>query len=222
MARLRLGVLISGQGSNLQALIDASRKPAYGAEIGLVISNEADAYGLTRARDAGLAVALISHRDYRDRAEFDAALGAALDEAGVELVCLAGFMRVLGAAFVARWQDRLINIHPSLLPAFKGLDVHRRVIEAGARFSGCTVHYVRPEVDSGPIIVQAAIPVLAGDTPETLEARVHEVEHRCYPLAVDLIAKGRVRLEGERVRLIDVRDARGRLINPAPDEPMLT
>lgn len=219
MARLRLGVLISGNGSNLQALIDACLKRDYGAEVGLVISNRSDAYGLVRARDAGLSAALLSHRDYASREDFDAALDAQLRAASVELVCLAGFMRVLGPAFVARWRDRLINIHPSLLPAFKGLDVHRRVIEAGVRFSGCTVHFVRAEVDSGPIIVQGAVPVLSGDTPETLESRVHEVEHRCYPLAVDLIAKGRVRLEGERVRLIDAREARGRLINPTPDDP---
>ena len=222
MVRLRVGVLISGNGSNLQALIDASHKRDFGAEIGLVISNQSDAYGLVRARDAGLSVALISHRDHSNRDDFDNALDAALTEAKIELVCLAGFMRVLDAAFVARWQDRLINIHPSLLPAFKGLDVHRRVIEAGVRFSGCTVHYVRPEVDSGPIIVQGTVPVLSDDTPETLEGRVHEIEHQCYPHAVDLIAKGRVRLEGDRVHLVDVRDARGRLINPAPDHPTLS
>ncbi len=222
MARLRVGVLISGNGSNLQALIDATLKPDYGAEIGLVISNQADAYGLVRARDAALPVALISHRDYASRDEFDSALDAALIAAKIELVCMAGFMRVLGEAFVARWTNRLINIHPSLLPAFKGLDVHRRVIEAGVRFSGCTVHYVRAEVDSGPIVVQGTVPVLSDDTAESLEDRVHEIEHQCYPLAVDLIAKGRVRIEGERVQLLDVRDARGRLVNPAPDHPTLT
>ncbi len=219
MARLRLGVLISGHGSNLQALIDANLKRDFGAEVALVVSNQSDAYGLARARDAGLAAALISHRDYRTRDEFDAALDDALNAEGVELVCLAGFMRVLGTGFVERWKNRLINIHPSLLPAFKGLDVHRRVIAAGVRLSGCTVHYVRAEIDNGPIIVQGAVPVLAGDTAETLEARVHEIEHQCYPLAVDLIAKGRVQIEGECVRLLDVRDARGRLINPAPGDP---
>lgn len=216
MARLRIGVLISGNGSNLQALIDASLAPDYGAEIVLVISNRPEAYGLMRARDAGLPAELISHRDYPAREEFDRAIDAALRASGVELVCLAGFMRILGSGFVTRWHNRLINIHPSLLPAFKGLNVHARVIEAGARVSGCTVHYVRPEVDTGPIIVQGAVPVLANDTPETLENRVHEVEHQCYPLAVDLIARGCVAVEDEHVRLVNVRDARGRLINPLP------
>ena len=149
MARLKVGVLISGRGSNLQALIDACADPAFPAEIVLVLSNKADAYGLERARQAGIPAAVVSHRDYADKPGFEAAMDDALNAAGVELVCLAGFMRLLTAGFVERWHNRLINIHPSLLPSFKGLDTHARAIEAGVRFTGCTVHYVRPAMDEG-------------------------------------------------------------------------
>jgi len=215
MAGLRLAVLISGQGSNLQALIDATQRAGFGAEIVIVISNQPNAYGLERARKAGLSTKLIEHRAFASRDAFDDAIDGALRDARVDLVCLAGFMRVLGDAFVERWRDRLINIHPSLLPAFKGLDVHARVLSAGARISGCTVHYVRPEVDAGPIIVQAAVPVLPDDTVDALQARVHRVEHVIYPLAVELIAKGRVRIEGDLVRLSGVTTEDARLISPA-------
>lgn len=215
MAGLRLAVLISGQGSNLQALIDATRRADFGAEIALVISNVPSAYGLERARKAGIPARVISHRDYADRAAFDEAIDQALRDQRIELVCLAGFMRVLGAAFVERWKDRLINIHPSLLPAFKGLDVHARVLASGARISGCTVHFVRVDVDTGPIIAQAAVPVLPDDTVETLQARVHEVEHLAYPLAVEMIAKGRVRIEDGAVRLVGVTAEDRRLISPS-------
>jgi len=215
MAGLRLAVLISGQGSNLQALIDAVQRAGFGAEIVIVISNQPNAYGLERARKAGLSTKLIEHRAFASRDAFDDAIDGALRDARVDLVCLAGFMRVLGDAFVERWRDRLINIHPSLLPAFKGLDVHARVLSAGARISGCTVHYVRPEVDAGPIIVQAAVPVLPDDTVDALQARVHRVEHVIYPLAVELIAKGRVRIEGDLVRLSGVTTEDARLISPA-------
>jgi len=215
MAGLRLAVLISGQGSNLQALIDATQRAGFGAEIVIVISNQPNAYGLERARKAGLSTKLIEHRAFASRDAFDDAIDGALRDARVDLVCLAGFMRVLGDAFVERWRDRLINIHPSLLPAFKGLDVHARVLAAGARISGCTVHYVRPEVDAGPIIVQAAVPVLPDDTVDALQARVHRVEHVIYPLAVELIAKGRVRIEGDLVRLSGVTTEDARLISPA-------
>jgi phosphoribosylglycinamide formyltransferase-1 len=215
MARLRIGILISGNGSNLQALIDASLARDYGAEIALVISNRPEAYGLMRARDAGLPAELISHRDYTTREAFDDAIDAALRAGKVELVCLAGFMRVLGSRFVARWHDRLINIHPSLLPAFKGLNVHARVIAAGARVSGCTVHYVRPEVDCGPIIVQGAVPVLPADTADTLAARVLKLEHRLYPLALRLVAGGQARVDGERVRIAGREgDADAALLSP--------
>ena len=215
MARLRVGVLISGSGTNLQALIDDCARTDSGSEIALVLSNRADAFGLTRAGRAGLPHRVIDHRAHDTRAAFEQALSDALEASGVELVCLAGFMRVLTAEFADRWRDRLINIHPSLLPAFKGLDTHARAIEAGVRIAGCTVHYVRPEVDSGPIIVQAAVPVLPDDTAESLAARVLCEEHRCLPLAVRLIAAGRVSVAGERC-VIDAGGPGVALINPAP------
>ncbi|HYC02547.1 MAG TPA: phosphoribosylglycinamide formyltransferase [Azospirillaceae bacterium] len=201
MARLRVGVLISGRGSNLQALIDAAAEPGFPAGIALVLSNKADAQGLERARAAGIATAVVPHKDFADKPAFEQAMTAELERAGVELVCLAGFMRLLSPWFVARWRDALINIHPSLLPAFPGLDTHRRALETGVRFHGCTVHYVRDEMDVGPILVQAAVPVLDGDTEEALAARVLEQEHRAYPLALRLIAEGRARVEGDRVRI---------------------
>ena len=202
MARLRVGVLISGRGSNLQALIEATSDPAYPAEIALVVANQPDAGGLQRARSVGIRTEIINHRAYNAKQGFEASIDAALRGAKVELVCLAGFMRILTPWFVERWRDRLINIHPSLLPAFKGLDTHERVLATGARFTGCTVHFVRPDVDDGPIVVQAAVPVMPGDTPDTLAARVLGAEHHCYPLAVRLIAEGRVRLREERADIV--------------------
>lgn len=197
MARLKVAVLISGRGSNLQALIDACAQRDFPADIRLVLSNRSDAQGLARAAQAGIATQVISHRDFATRDAFDAALDAALQAAGIELVCLAGFMRLLGEAFVERWRDRLVNIHPSLLPAFRGLDTHARALAAGVRFTGCTVHFVRAAVDDGPIIVQAAVPVLPGDDSEALAARVLAAEHRAYPLALRLIAEGRVRVRDD-------------------------
>lgn len=214
MAKLKLGILISGRGSNMQALIEAAAEAAYPAEIAIVISNEPDAAGLERARNAGIATALVDHRGHDGRAAFEDAIHAALTEAGVDLVCLAGFMRILTADFVGRWPGRIVNIHPSLLPAFKGLHVHEAVIEAGVRFSGCTVHYVTPEMDAGPIIVQAAVPVHPGDTAGALAARVLEQEHRAYPLAVRLIAEGRVRIVGNRTEIDGVDAPAGALLNP--------
>lgn len=202
MARLKLGVLVSGRGSNLVALIAACAAPDFPARIDLVLSDRADAAALGRARDAGIPSRVILPRDHPDRAGFDAALDTALRDAGIELVCLAGFMRILGAAFVARWHDRVINIHPSLLPAFPGLDTHRRALAAGVRFSGATVHVVRADVDAGPIIVQAAVPVLPDDDEASLAARVLAMEHRIYPVAVRLIAEGRVQIVGERAEII--------------------
>ena len=201
MARLRVAVLISGRGSNLQALIDACSDPAFPAKIRLVISNEPGAPGLGRAERARIPTRVIAHKQFAERASFDAALDRALEEAGIELVCLAGFMRMLGDAFVARWRNRLINIHPSLLPAFKGLNTHERVLAAGARLTGCTVHFVRPAMDEGPIIVQSAVPVLAGDDAARLAERVLAEEHKAYPLALRLIAEGRVRVTNERVEI---------------------
>ena len=216
MARLKVGVLISGSGTNLQALIDDCARADAVAEIALVLSNRAGAFGLARAAQAGLPHRVIDHREHHAKADFERALSAALEASAVELVCLAGFMRVLTAEFVERWRDRLINIHPSLLPAFKGLDTHARAIAAGVRFAGCTVHFVRSEVDSGPIIVQAAVPVLPDDTAESLAASVLREEHRCLPLAVRLIAQGRVSVAGERC-VIDAAGPGGALVNPAPE-----
>lgn len=215
MARLRLGALISGRGSNLQALIEAAAAPDYPAEIVLVISNEAGAKGLERAAAAGLEHRTVDHRDFADRPAFEAVLTEALTEARVELICLAGFMRLLTDGFVGRWAGRLINIHPSLLPAFRGVHVHERVLEAGVRFSGCTVHYVVPEMDAGPIIVQAAVPVAADDDAESLAARVLAAEHRIYPLAVRWIAEGRVRMQDGRVIVAGIGPVGPSVINPS-------
>jgi phosphoribosylglycinamide formyltransferase 1 len=214
VARLKVAVVISGRGSNLASLIAACAAPDFPAEIRLVLSNRADAKGLEHAANAGIAALVVPHRDFSSREAFDAALDAELAAAGVELVCLAGFMRLLGAAFVARWRDRLVNIHPSLLPSFPGLDTHRRALEAGVRFAGCTVHFVRPEMDAGPIIVQAAVPVLPGDDAERLAARVLEAEHRAYPLALRLIAEGRVRIANERVEIAGAGEAPPIMLNP--------
>ncbi|MGH7002576.1 MAG: phosphoribosylglycinamide formyltransferase [Alphaproteobacteria bacterium] len=217
MARLRVGILISGRGSNMQALIEACAAPGFPAQIALVLANEPGAAGLHRARDAGIATRVVDHRGFnKDRAAFERALTAALEEAGVAFVCLAGFMRLLTETFVARWRDRLINIHPSLLPAFRGLDTHRRALEAGVRLHGCTVHFVRAAMDDGPIIVQAAVPVLPSDTEEALAARVLAAEHRCYPLALKLCAEKRVRVDGERCVLDGVAVQEATLINPPP------
>ena len=187
--KLRLGVLISGRGSNLQALIDACAAPDYPAEIALVISNVAGVEGIERATNAGLPVLVIDHKKYPSRAEFDLEMTQAIEAAGVELICLAGFMRLLSEEFIDHWHNRMINIHPSLLPAFKGLDVQARAIAAGARFSGCTVHYVRFDMDTGPIITQAAVPIHTGDDADTLAARILVQEHIIYPQAVRWIAE---------------------------------
>ena len=214
MAGLKVAVFISGRGSNLQALIDACAAPDYPAEIVLVISNKADAHGLERARKAGIHTQTIDHKGYENRESFDQALDAAVTAANVDFICLAGFMRILTPWFVNRWRDRLINIHPSLLPAFKGVHIHERVIAAGARITGCTVHFVRAETDSGPVIVQAAVPVALDDTPESLEARVLEAEHRSFALSLRLVAEGRARVSGEVVQIKDPELPDGLLINP--------
>jgi phosphoribosylglycinamide formyltransferase 1 len=216
VARLKVAVLISGRGSNLQALIDACAQRDFPAAIRLVLSNRGDAQGLARAAQAGIATQVISHRDFATRDAFDAALDAALQAAGIELVCLAGFMRLLGEAFVERWRDRLVNIHPSLLPAFRGLDTHARALAAGVRFTGCTVHFVRAAVDDGPIIVQAAVPVLPDDDGEALAARVLAAEHRAYPLALRLIADGRIRVCADgRVEIRRAAAAADTVLNPS-------
>ncbi len=190
---MRVVVLISGRGSNLEALLEA-RLPV---EFACVISNKPDAAGLAIAARHRVPTAVVNHRDHPGRAEFDAALAEEIDRHRPDLVVLAGFMRVLTDAFVRRYENRLINIHPALLPAFPGLDTHARALAAGVKLHGCTVHYVTPEVDSGPIIAQAAVPVLAGDTPATLAARVLRQEHRLYPQVLRWLAEDRVRLRDD-------------------------
>ncbi|MBF0213273.1 MAG: phosphoribosylglycinamide formyltransferase [Magnetococcales bacterium] len=216
---LSVGVLISGSGSNLQALIDRIADGSVPARIALVISNRADAFGLQRARLAGIPTRVIDHREFPDRVSFDRTMIAALQESGVELVCLAGFMRVLTADFIRAFEGRLLNIHPALLPAFPGLHVQQRAIDAGARFSGATVHFVTEEVDAGPIVIQAVVPILDHDDAQTLAARILKQEHRIYPLAVLWFAQGRLQIVRQRVQIretIEAPDAY--LLNPsAPD-----
>jgi len=216
MAKLKIGILISGRGSNLAALIDAAKAPDYPARIGCVVSNKADAPGLAIAAAAGVPTAVVSHRDHPDRETFDRAVTAELERHGVELVVLAGFMRIFSPWFPARWANRLINIHPSLLPSFKGLHVQRQALEAGVRVSGCTAHLVTPDLDSGPIIAQAAVPVLAGDTEETLSARILRQEHRLYPLVVRWFAEGRIAIDGDRVAVTGLACDATLLFSPEP------
>lgn len=187
MKKKRIAVLISGSGSNLQALIDACATADYPAQIVLVLANKADAYGLTRAQTAGLKTHVISHKDFATREAFDAAMDAVLCANEVEMICLAGFMRVLSPWFVEQWRGKMINIHPSLLPKYKGLHTHQRAIDAGDSEAGCSVHWVSAGVDEGEIIAQARVPILAGDTAETLAARVLVEEHKTYPAALKKI-----------------------------------
>ncbi|MBV9062481.1 MAG: phosphoribosylglycinamide formyltransferase [Alphaproteobacteria bacterium] len=198
MERVRTAVLISGRGSNLQSLIHARHEPDYPAEVVLVISNKADAGGLVIAEQAGIPAKVIPHKQFASREEFDAAVDAALREADVSLVCEAGFMRIHSEWFVKRWEGRILNIHPSLLPAFSGIHVHEQALAAGVKISGCTVHFLTAQLDSGPIIAQAAVPVLPDDTAETLAARVLEQEHKLYPEALRLVASRKVTLENGR------------------------
>jgi phosphoribosylglycinamide formyltransferase-1 len=193
MARKRVAILISGRGSNMAALIEAARDQSYPAEIALVVSNEPSAEGLARAKAAGIVTAVVDHRPFgKDRQAFDRALHGKIAEHNIDIVCLAGFMRLLTPWFVQQWQGRLLNIHPALLPAFKGLHTHARALAAGVKQHGATVHLVVPEMDSGPIIAQAAVPVHDGDTEATLAARVLEVEHAIYPQALRLVAEERM------------------------------
>lgn len=202
MAKLKVGILISGRGSNMAALIRAAQASSdYPAEIACVISNAADAPGAAIARAFGIATTVIPHRDFRDRESFDRAVSAELERHDAGLVVLAGFMRIFSPWFPERWAGRLINIHPSLLPAFKGTHVQQQAIDAGVRLSGCTVHFVVPDLDSGPIIAQAAVPVLADDTAGTLAARILRQEHILYPLVVGWFAEGRIRQDGGRVEV---------------------
>ncbi len=199
--RKRVAVLISGRGSNLKSLLDACASPDFPAEIALVVSNKAEAPGLAVAREASVPVVVIPHGDYPSREAFDATIDGELAKARIDLVCEAGFMRIHSDGFVRKWEGRMLNVHPSLLPAFKGIRVHQQALDAGVKISGCTVHFMVAELDSGPIIAQAAVPVRPGDTVETLAARVLAEEHRIYPAVLRQVAEGRVRLEGGRAVL---------------------
>jgi formyltetrahydrofolate-dependent phosphoribosylglycinamide formyltransferase len=214
MSRKRVAVLISGRGSNMAALIAAAARSDYPAEIVAVISNKAEAAGLAHASRNGIKTAVVLSSG-REREEFEAALDAQLREMRTDLICLAGFMRLLSAPFVDLWRDRILNIHPSLLPAFPGLDTHARALAAGVKLHGCTVHFVRAIVDDGPIIAQGAVPVLADDTPETLAARVLLVEHALYPHALALVAAGHARVAGDKV-IMD-----RRFVRPRDDAPVV-
>ncbi len=210
-----LVVLISGQGSNLEALIAARDAGVLAADIAAVISNRPQAPGLQKAVAAGIPTVVVDHCDYPDREAFDAALAEEIDAHAPDAVVLAGFMRILTDGFVRRYQGRMVNIHPSLLPAFPGLKTHQRALEEGVRIHGCTVHFVTPELDHGPVIIQAAVPVFDDDNEETLAARVLQAEHRIYPLAVRWLIEGRLRLEGRRVRLNATAGEPAVLIAPA-------
>lgn len=196
---MRIAILISGRGSNMESLAKACRADDFPAEICLVLSNRPDAPGLEKAAQFGLDTAVVDHTEFESKAEFEAEVIRELRAHGAEVVCLAGFMRVLSEEFVDTFPERILNIHPSLLPSFPGLHVQQKAIDYGARFSGCTVHFVWPEVDAGPIIVQAVVAVEQDDTEDTLAARILEQEHRAYPLAVRLLAEGRLRIDGRRV-----------------------
>ena len=215
MNRKRTAVLISGGGTNLQALLDAAASPDFPAHIVLVMSNKADAYGLQRAKDAGVATCVLSHKDYASREAFDAAMHEVLVAQGIEIVCLAGFMRLLTPEFTAKWDGRMINIHPSLLPSFKGLHTHERALEAGVKFMGCTVHFVVPEMDAGPIIIQAAVPIHQDDDVTSLRARVLESEHVIYPQALRWLAEGALTVNNQHVRVAREVAFGASLVNPA-------
>jgi phosphoribosylglycinamide formyltransferase 1 len=215
MSRKRVAILISGRGSNMAALIEAAKDPGYPAEIALVLSNRADAGGLAMATQAGVTTAVLDHKPFgKDRAAFEAALQSVLDRHRIALICLGGFMRLFSAPFVERWSGRMLNIHPSLLPSFPGLDPHGQAIRAGVTISGATVHFVIPETDAGPIIMQAAVPVAGDDTAEVLAARVLQAEHRIYPQALRLLAEGRLRVTDGRCQVAGGILPLGNLIAP--------
>jgi phosphoribosylglycinamide formyltransferase-1 len=211
----RVAILISGRGSNMAALIDAARLADFPAEIVAVISNRADAAGLAKAEASGIATVVIESKPFgKDRAGFEAVLERALEENKVELICLGGFMRLFTAEFVQRWYGRMLNIHPSLLPSFPGLDPHGQALQAGVKISGATVHFVIPETDAGPIIMQGAVTVADDDTAETLSQRILSIEHRIYPEALRLLASGKLRLEGDICKVADGTERDGTLISP--------
>jgi phosphoribosylglycinamide formyltransferase 1 len=212
----RVGILISGRGSNMMALVEAARAPDYPAEVVAIISNRPKAPGIAWAEAQGLPTWVIDHKSFPSREAFDEAVDAQLTQTRVDLVALAGFMRIQSVGFVRKWLGRQLNIHPALLPLFRGLHPHKQALDAGVRISGCTVHFVTEETDSGPIVAQASVPVLDTDTPESLEARVLAAEHRLYPYALALVASGRARIEGNRVRIAAAGQADGCLLSPQP------
>jgi phosphoribosylglycinamide formyltransferase 1 len=199
IGRKRTAILISGRGSNMRALIESARKPSYPAEIVLVVSNRADAVGLDFAKERGIACAVVDHKIHAGREDFERSMQVLLELHRIELICLAGFMRLLTPWFVGQWRERLLNIHPALLPAYRGLNTHERALADGVKIHGCTVHFVVPAMDEGPIIAQAAVPVLESDTPASLATRVLEQEHLIYPAALARVAEGRVKILGNRV-----------------------
>ncbi len=211
---LDVAVLVSGRGSNLQALIDACESQDFPARIVVVISNNPDAYGLKRAKAANIPTSVINHRDFDTREDFEEAIDLELKKYKSKFLCLAGFMRILDARFVNRWKDRILNIHPSLLPSFKGLHTQERALESGVRFTGCTVHIVRPEMDDGPIILQAALAIDPDDNADTLSAKVLELEHIIYPEALKLIALGRVRVSASKAVIEKASYPSGGLVSP--------
>jgi phosphoribosylglycinamide formyltransferase-1 len=216
MAKLKVGVLISGRGSNMAALIEAAKAADYPAEIVCVVSNVAAAQGLKIAEAAGIPTAAIPHKGFPDRESFDRVVSAELEKHGVELVALAGFMRIQSPWFPTHWQGRIVNIHPSLLPAFPGLHVQQQAIDAGVRLSGCTVHFVTADLDAGPIIAQAAVPVLPDDTAETLSVRILRQEHRLYPQVVRWFAERRLTVAGAQVTVAGVPKGATLLFSPDP------
>jgi phosphoribosylglycinamide formyltransferase 1 len=218
MRRKRVAVLISGRGSNMAALIAAAKNPVYPADISLVLSNVDGAAGLDLAREAGVTTELVPHGSFgKDREAFDHKIHATLERHRIDIVCLAGFMRLLTPWLVKQWEGRMLNIHPALLPSFRGLDTHARALQAGVRIHGATVHFVAPEVDSGPIVIQGAVAVRENDTPDSLAARIIQVEHRIYPLALKLVAEGRVEvIDGARCRITGAGGGELPLVSPDP------
>jgi len=218
-APLRVGVLASGNGSNLQAILDAAACGRIDARVVVAISDKPEAFALTRARRAGVPAVVVEKKHFASREEFDGRIVEVLREHDVELVCLAGFMRIVTPVVIGAFPQRILNIHPALLPAFPGLDVQRKAVEHGVRFSGCTVHVVDEGCDTGPIVIQAVVPVAPDDTAQTLAARILVQEHRIYPRAIQLFAEGRITIEGRRVRVRDAVAEPAALVNPPPDDP---
>ena len=217
MAKKRTAILISGRGSNMMSLVEAMRDPEYPAEAAIVISNRPEAAGLEWAKSQGIPTLALDHKHYESREHFESQLHSVLTMSKADLVCLAGFMRLLTPGFVEQWRDKLINIHPALLPSFKGLDTHARALAAGVRIHGCTVHLVRPDMDTGPILAQAAVPVLDDDSAETLGERVLAAEHRLYPFALALFARGDARVVDERIFFTQRVNQARELYSPDPD-----